>query len=340
QPFDPAEGARWLPVDLYTGGAEHAVMHLLYTRFFHKAMRDLGLFDTLRAEFPERNWSEPFPRLFNQGIISAFSHRDPEGRYLPYSQVEYEGDSPVHRETREPLTVADEKMSKSKLNVISPDEYSSRFGADVVRLFLMFIGPWEQGGPWNPRGVEGIVRFLNRVWSMVSEPSGSGTDPEAIRELQRAVHQAIRKVTRDIERFSFNTVVSALMELTNALQRLRAGAGGSAEWRESLRNMALLLAPTAPHFAEELWERLGGEYSVHQQPWPAWSEALAAEESIEIVIQVNGKVRDRISVPADATEEDVRAAVLASDRVAEALAGKTLRKFVSVPGRLANLVIG
>ncbi len=342
QPFDPEEGLNWLPVTLYTGGAEHAVMHLLYTRFFHKAMRDLGLFDRLREAAPERNWDEPFPRLFNQGIITAFSHRDPDGRYIPYSLVDYEGDQPVHKETRERLQSADEKMSKSKLNVIAPDEYSDRYGADVVRLFLMFIGPWEQGGPWNPRGVEGIVRFLHRASAVVLDPvEGSAAgDPAAVRDLQRAVHQAVRKATRDMERFSFNTVVSTLMELVNALQRYKPALSGAPEWGDAIERFTLLCAPIAPHFAEELWERLGKPYSVHQQAWPTWDEALAAEESIEIVVQVNGKLRDRIRVPPDADEAAIRAAVLENDRIRAALEGRQLRKFVYVPGRLANLVLG
>jgi leucyl-tRNA synthetase len=343
RPFDAAEGDYWLPVDLYTGGAEHAVMHLLYARFFHKVIRDLGLLDTMRAAHPERLWDEPFPRLFNQGIITSFAYRDPEGRWVAYGDIEFENDKPIHRETRQPLTETVEKMSKSKYNVVAPDDYVGKYGADVVRLFLMFIGPWEQGGPWNPRGVEGVVRFLNRVKSLITEPAEPKGEltPTAVRDLQRAVHQALRKVSGDLERFSFNTVVSTLMELSNALQRLRQTAvAGTPEWRDAQEKLVLMLAPIAPHQAEELWEALGNPYSVHQQTWPQWSEELAAEDSVAIVVQINGKLRDRITVPAGADEETVRETVLAAEKVREALEGKQIRKFIYVPGKLVNLVIG
>ena len=281
-PFRPADVAYWCPPDLYTGGAEHAVMHLLYSRFFHKVIRDLGLLDEARKQHPERVWDEPFPRLFHQGVITSFSYRDDEGRFLAYSDVGFDGETPVHRETRAPLSEAVEKMSKSRLNVVAPDDYTTRYGADVVRLFLMFIGPWEQGGPWNPRSVDGIHRFLNRVWSLVTDDYPASTaapDPAQVRELQRAIHQTLRKVTGDLERFSYNTMVAALMELTNTLQKSRASQiAGTNEWRSSLEMLVLMLAPSAPHLAEEMWERLGKPYSVHHQRWPQWDEALAAAD--------------------------------------------------------------
>jgi len=342
-PFDPMEGEHWLPVDFYTGGAEHAVMHLLYSRFFHKVIRDLGLLDAIRAAHPERVWDEPFPRLFNQGVITSFAYRDSEGRWVPYGEVEFEGDAPVHRVTREPLTETVEKMSKSKLNVVAPDDYVSKYGADVVRLFLMFIGPWEQGGPWNPRGVEGVVRFLHRVKSLIIDhvPVTGEVSPRQVRELQRAVHQALRKVSGDMERFSFNTIVSALMGLSNTLQSLRSTPiSGTPEWRDAQEKLVLMLAPIAPHQAEELWESLGGAYSVHQQRWPEWSEELAAEDALEIVVQVNGKLRDRVTVPVDADEAAVRAAAQASEKVHAALEGMQLRKCIYVPGKLINFVVG
>jgi len=354
RPFDPEEGQYWLPVDLYSGGAEHAVMHLLYTRFFHKVMRDMGLFDSLREAHPERVWDEPFPRLFSQGVITSFVYRNAEGRIIPYTDVEYDGETPVQKESRETLVPTVEKMSKSKGNVVAPDEYVNRYGADVVRLFFMFIGPWEQGGPWNPRAVEGVARFLGRVWSLVTESAqGSGVSSQGsegswtrdqrpeTRDLQRSVHQALRKVTGDLERFSYNTMVAALMELSNTLQKLRSTpVVNTPEWRDALEKLVLMLAPSAPHLAEELWERLGNAYSVHSQPWPAWSEELAAEESVEIVVQVNGKLRDRLQVPAGADEETVRQAALASEKVAGAMDGKQVRKVIYVPGKLLNLVIG
>jgi len=341
-PFDAAEGEYWLPVDLYTGGAEHAVMHLLYARFFHKVIRDMGLLDRCMAAHPERNWNEPFPRLFSQGVITSFAYRTPEGRFVSYQDVDLSTDTPRHRESGEPLGETVEKMSKSKLNVVAPDDYVQKYGADVVRLFLMFIGPWEQGGPWNPRGVEGVVRFLNRVWSIVTEPAAATGTPgaEPLRELNRAVHQTLRKVTGDYERFSYNTAVAALMELSNTLQRLRqTPAAGTPAWDEALEKLVLMMAPIAPHIAEEMWERLGRPYSVHQQPWPAWSEELAAVDTQEIPVQVNGKLVDKVTVAAGAAQEPVLAAALASEKVQRAIAGREIRKVIHVPGRLINLVV-
>ncbi|GIV98467.1 MAG: leucine--tRNA ligase [Herpetosiphonaceae bacterium] len=295
-PFDPEIGKNWLPVDQYTGGAEHAVMHLLYTRFWTKVMRDLGLvwFD------------EPMLRLFNQGII---------------------------------LGEDNEKMSKSRGNVVDPDDLASRYGADAVRTFLMFIGPWEQGGPWNSRGIEGVVRFLDRAWRVVTEePSGGeGGDQQALR---RAVHRTIKRVGEDLETFGFNTAIAALMELVNEMMRVReTGLGHTPVWQEARETLTLLLAPFAPHLAEELWERLGGAYSVHQQPWPQYDEALIQEQEIEIPVQINGKVRARITVPATAGEEEIKRLALGHERVRDSLDGKQLVKTVVVPGKLINIVI-
>ncbi|MBI3910415.1 MAG: leucine--tRNA ligase [Armatimonadetes bacterium] len=330
-PFDPEKGAYWLPVDIYTGGAEHAVMHLLYARFFHKVMRDMGLV----------SFNEPYPRLFNQGTITAFTFRKPSGEWFPASEVEWRGDTAVDPRTGQPLHVTVEKMSKSKLNVTDPDNLVERHGADAVRLFLMFIGPWDQGGPWDARGFEGVVRFLNRVWTVVTDPqpaSGSPSETEE-RELRRAVHRTIKKVTGDLERFAFNTMVAALMEFVNALMKARGTAlAGSGTYREATRALTLMLAPGAPHLAEELWERLGQPFSVHQQAWPTWDEALAAPAEIEIAVQVNGKVRDRITVAVDAPEAEVTAAALASERVQAQLQGRPPRKVIYVPGRLVNIV--
>jgi leucyl-tRNA synthetase len=342
-PLDPKAVGYWCPPDLYTGGAEHTVMHLLYSRFFTKVIRDLGLLDEARAAHPDRNWNEPFPRLFHQGVITSYSYKDEDGRFFGYKDVDLSGDAPVEMGTRLPLIETAEKMSKSKLNVVAPDDYTGRYGADVVRLFLMFIGPWEQGGPWNPRSVDGIQRFLNRVWSVVTDeyPEAAGADPDAVRDLQRTVHQTLRKVTGDIERFSFNTMVAALMSLSNTLQSLRSTAvAGTPAWREALELLTLMLAPIAPHLAEEMWERLGKPYSVHTTAWPEWSEELAAEDAIEIPVQINGKLRSKVSVPPNADEASVREIVHADDKVQEALTGKQLRKFIYVSGRLVNLVIG
>jgi leucyl-tRNA synthetase len=298
-PYDKADSAEWLPVHQYTGGIEHACMHLLYARFFVKACRDLGIVDV----------GEPFTRLFNQGMI---------------------------------LGEDNEKMSKSRGNVVDPDALVSEIGADAVRLFLMFIGPWELGGPWNSRGIEGVNRFLQRVWAVVREPNRRDAPPlteEGARDLRRQVHKTVRQVTGDFERFAFNTALARLMELTNAL--MKSSAGGLADaYREAQRVLVSLLAPMAPHMAEELWEALGETESVHLAPWPAYDEALARDDVITLVVQVNGKVRDKLEAPAGIDEAAAREIALASERVRQALQDKAIRKAIYVPGRLLNLVVG
>ncbi|MCW5861107.1 MAG: class I tRNA ligase family protein, partial [Caldilineales bacterium] len=298
-PWNPAEGKIWLPVDQYTGGIEHATMHLLYTRFFTKAMRDAGLVD----------FDEPMLRLFNQGMI---------------------------------LGEDGEKMSKSRGNVVNPDDYVGKYGADTVRAFLMFIGPWEMGGPWNPRAIEGVQRFLQRVWSLVVDaPAQRSPDTSAssVRALRRAAHQTIQKVTADIEQFKFNTVIAALMGFSNTLVEAKTTpAFGTAAWDEAISTLLLLMAPAMPHISEELWQRIGRPYSIHQQPWPVANPDLAKEDVVEMAVQVNGKVRDRIEVAADLAEADIQATALASAAVQKWLDGKTVRKVIVVPGRTVNIV--
>ncbi len=293
-PFDTERGGKWLPVDQYTGGVEHAVMHLLYTRFFTKVMRDLGLVD----------FDEPMRRLFNQGEILG-----PDGN----------------------------RMSKSKGNVVNPQEFVDRYGADVLRCFLMFIGPWNEGGPWDGKGIEGVARFLRRAHTLVTGggPSGAEADPA---EIERRTNRTIRKITQDIENFRFNTAIASLMEHTNYLLAVR-GRVGEGEWREALRSFVLILAPFAPHHAEEMWAEMGLSYSVHLQEWPQWNEDLVAEEEITLVVQVNGRLRDRIQAPADIAEEDARELALASPKVRPHVEGKEIRKSIYVPGRLVNLVV-
>ena len=298
-PFDPNALEQWGAVDQYTGGVEHAVMHLLYARFFVKALRDLGY-----VEF-----DEPFVRLVNQGTI-VFNHQ---------------------------------KMSKSRGNVIAPDAYVSDVGADVVRTYMMFMGPWEAGGEWNDDGINGMARWTNRVWDLANRDAGvldeSDTHPYAVRGLRRLLHQTIRKVTEDVERFKFNTGIAAMMEFSNALgQAWDSGVIDSSAWNESIRNLALMLSPVTPFLAEEIWERVGGPFSVHQQPWPTWDPDLAADETITLVVQVNGRLRDRIEVPADISEDDAKTRALESDRVAAHTEGKQVRRVIYVPGRLVNIV--
>jgi leucyl-tRNA synthetase len=292
----------WLPVDIYTGGAEHAVMHLFYARFFIKALRDMGLI----------SFGEPFTRLFNQGIIIAQK----------------------------------QKMSKSRGNVITPDEYVSESGADAVRAYLMFVAPWEQGGEWNDSGISGVSRWLNRVWNLVLEPYTMAaqveakSDDKAHRDLQRITHQTIKKVTEDLERLHFNTMIAALMEFTNYLAGVKeAGTVSESDWRESVDTLLLLTAPTAPHLTEELWQQTGHSYSIHNQWWPQWDEGLAKDEEIILVVQVNGKVRDRIAVPASITETEALRLALESQRVKAHYEGRQVVKKFYVPGRLVNIVV-
>ena len=295
--FDDKKVKYWLPVDLYTGGAEHAVMHLLYARFFTKALRDMGLV----------SFGEPFMRLFNQGVIVAEK----------------------------------QKMSKSRGNVVTPDAYVSELGADAVRAYLMFIGPWEQGGEWNDTGISGMSRWLNRVWNLVSgEYNGGEVSQQAERDLSRLAHQAIRKVSEDMERLRFNTMLAVLMELTNYLTRVREeGAVSLSAWNEAIDTLLLLLAPTTPHLSEELWQQRGHDYSIHNQSWPKWDEGLAKDEEVTLVVQVNGKLRDRITVPASITEAEAKEKAVGSQKVKVHLEGKEITKVVYVPGRLVNLVV-
>jgi leucyl-tRNA synthetase len=300
-PFNPAEGDYWLPVDQYTGGIEHATMHLLYTRFFTKAMHSMGLV----------KFDEPMNALFNQGIILG------EDR---------------------------EKMSKSRGNVVAPDDLVQAYGADTVRGYLMFGFRWDQGGPWDSKGILGVQRFLERVWDLVTgETRGGGESAEAqLRHLRRKQHQAIRRVSQDLEDFSFNTMVAGLMEYSNALSALRSAHPGLVNhpaWAEAIHTLVLLLAPGFPHIAEELWYELGQPYSVHRQNWPIWDEELAKEDVVEIAIQINGKVREKIEVPLEIGEAEVKAQALAVEGVRRHLADKTPLKVIYVPGRLVNIVV-
>ncbi len=296
-PFDAEKIKYWLPVDLYTGGAEHAVMHLLYARFFTKALRDIGLVD----------FAEPFTRLFNQGTII------------------YRGG----------------KMSKSKGNVIAPDEYVAELGADAVRGYLMFVGPWEFGGEWSDSGIVGISRWLNRVWSLVTTDYVSlEVESKVERELRRIVHKTIRKATEDLEKFRFNTMIASLMELTNYLLKVQEVRNVSLPlWQEAISYFLLLLAPTAPHLAEELWVRSGHSYSIHNQSWPKFDQELAKETEITLPIEVNGKLRDKLVVPASITEDEARELALSRERIKAYTNGKKIDRIIYIPGRVMNIVV-
>ncbi|MBI2886728.1 MAG: leucine--tRNA ligase [Chloroflexi bacterium] len=300
-PFDQEVAARWHPVDQYTGGAEHATMHLLYARFFHKVIRDLGL---VRS-------NEPYARLYNQGQILG-----PDGQ----------------------------RMSKSRGNVVAPDENVSRFGADTFRAYLMFLGPWDQGGPFNTEGINGVARWIARVWNLVSDHWTEGDreppDDAGLRELLRWTHRTIRKVDEDLAEFRFNTMLAALMEFTNYLSRPETqGMKGTAAWREALESLLLLMAPTTPHVAEELWARTGHAFSIHQQAFPAWDQTRIAEDQITLVVQVNGRVRDKLMVPASIAEAEARELALASERVRAQVKDGRVTQVIYVPGRLVNVVV-
>jgi leucyl-tRNA synthetase len=297
-PFDGAKVEYWLPVDSYTGGAEHAVMHLFYTRFFIKALRDMGV-----VEF-----DEPFARLFNQGTII------------------YRGD----------------KMSKSRGNVIGSDEYVEEFGADAVRGYVMFVGPWELGGEWNDRGIVGISRWLNRVWSLVTaDYTRRVVDIKTEKEFLHLTHKTIEIVTADIKEFRFNTMLASLMEFSNYLSKVKErGTVSDALWREAISYFLLLLAPTAPHLAEELWARTGHSYTIHNQPWPEYDQELAKEEEVTLIIQVNGKLRDKLLVPASISEAEAKELALSRERVKAYINSKKLTRVIYVPNRVVNIVVG
>ena len=299
-PFDADAVKKWMPVDQYTGGAEHAVMHLLYARFFTKALRDLGIVEI----------NEPFSRLFNQGTI----------------------------------VTGGAKMSKSRGNVVTPDTYVKSLGADVVRAYLMFIGPWDQGGDWSDSGINGMGRWMSRVWDICQRDAvaldGRDVDPQTVRALLRTLHQAIRKCYQDLDKFKFNTAIATMMDLTNHLNRVwNEGSIDPSTWKECVRSFLLMLAPIAPHVTEELWERNGYEYSIHNQLFPEWDENLATDEMITLVVQVNGKVRDKLEVPADISEENARSLALASSKVKPYVDDKQVERAIFVPGRLVNVVV-
>jgi leucyl-tRNA synthetase len=306
-PFDEAEYNYWMPVDTYTGGSEHANMHLLYFRFFHKALRDMGITEG----------GEPVMQLRNQGMVLAKDNS---------------------------------KMSKSRGNVVAPDVLVKKYGADTVRAYLMFFARWQQGAPWDSHGIEGTARWMRRVWTLFTDPSSTlrsaqgeltNAYDETKRVLRRRVHQTLKRVTHDYENFEFNTVISSLMELLNEMYKAReAGAAGTAEWNEATEYYLKMMAPVAPHVTEELWtNHLGKPYSIHQQKWPQVDEAAAREDSIEIPVQVNGKVRDRIVVPVDAGEDEIRKAALASEIVQKYLEGKEPRKVIVAHGKLVSIVV-
>jgi len=305
QPFDPVKVARWLPVDVYVGGAEHAVGHLMYARFWTKMLADAGLV----------TFREPLPVLRSQGVLHA----------------------------REPGTGRPLRMSKSKGNVVAPEEVIARYGADVTRLHLMFMGPFEANVVWEteddgttPQHIEGVRRFLQRVWRIGNSELRMGNGES---QIIRAMHRTVREVTEEVEGLRFNKAISALMTFTNALEAYRRAVGDTPDFVTARATLLKLLAPFAPFIAEELWQRTGGQGSIHHQAWPAFDAALALAQTVEIAVQVNGKVRARISIDADADEEVAREAALTTPVIQQVLAEHPARRIIVAPGRLVNIVI-
>jgi len=300
-PFNPEAMHRWLPADLYVGGAEHAVMHLLYARFWTKVLADADLID----------FREPFPHLASQGIVHASDGK---------------------------------RMSKSRQNVVTPDDVIERYGADILRIHLLFMAPFERDVTWDEEGIVGAERFLQRTWRLcLLQPSSTAdnsrqpdSDAEALR---RATHKTVKRVTEDIDAFKFNTALAAMMEFSNSLWASMEKHGPSSASREATEILIRLLAPFAPHIAEELWSRRGGPYSVHQQPWPTYDAALTRDDTVTLIVQVNGKVRDRITVPAEIGDVEARQQALDSQRIRQHLNNRAPKKVIIVSGQLVNIVV-
>lgn len=330
QPFDPALERYWMPVDLYIGGVEHAVLHLLYARFWHKVLYDAGVVST----------KEPFQKLFNQGLVLANSYQDERGAYYYPHQVEERVGQWVVKETGAPVRTQVEKMSKSRYNVYSLDDVVERYGADALRLYEVFIGPLSVSGPWQMDGLAGVHRFLQRVWRLfVDESSGAPsarvTAAPAASEpaLRRMLHKTIGQVTEAVESLDkMNTAVSALMNFANAATQAATLP------MEIGKGFLQLLAPFAPHMAEEIWQRLGEPPSIAHAPWPVADPTLAADEIIEIAVQVNGKLRSVIAVAADAGDAALEAAARQDAKVQRALGGASVRRVIIAPGRLVNFL--
>lgn len=348
-PFDPREVSYWAPVDQYIGGVEHAIMHLLYARFFTRLLRDLGYVQV----------DEPFKRLLTQGMVCMeIFFREvprPEGgqakEYFYPEQVVKKADGWVLKDHPDVAVQQGpaEKMSKSKNNVVDPARILKEYGADTARLFMMSDSPPEAGLNWSEQGVKGAFTFLRRIWRLgqdiiawqaqsVQKPEAS----EAALELTRQVHRTVKAVTQDLDRFSFNTALARIRELSNVL--LAQGeklvqAGAYAQVRDAFATLCSLLAPFAPHMTEELWEQMGRPGRLGEQEWPAWDEAMCIEDTVEIPITINGKLRDRVTVPREASKEDIQAVAFASPGTVKWIANKTIVKVIIVPGKIVNLVV-
>ena len=340
-PLDADRVRYWMPVDQYIGGIEHAVLHLLYARFFTKVLRDLGLVAV----------DEPFVNLLTQGMVCKETQRCETHGWLYPEDV----DNGLCRQCGKPVAVGrTEKMSKSTRNVVDPEQLIQKYGADTARLFCLFASPPEKDLEWSDQGVDGAYRFLARVWRLIAEYReelrNAGALPEAeiadavVREVRRKTHQTIKKVTEDIsERFHFNTAISAVMELVNLLYQFNPreinNQNAWSVFREAVEAVILLLAPMVPHACEELWQELGCRDTIIKHGWPAFDPVIAEADEVVIVIQVNGKLRGQITVSAKAPEEEVKKQAFACDKVQPWVEGKEIKKVISVPGKLINIVV-
>ena len=330
-PFAPEEERYWGPVDLYIGGVEHAVLHLLYARFWHKVMFDSGLVHT----------KEPFQRLFNQGMILAYSYFDADGRYYHPDDVEERDGAWFVSESGKSVETQVEKMSKSKLNVVNPDDVVDEYGADALRLYEMFMGPLDAVKPWQMSGVEGVSRFLQRIWRLYVEEDGGELNPKIVNdadcpadaELDKSLNLAVKAVTEGVEELRFNTPISRMMEFVKlAITREQLP-------RSAMEKLVLILSPYAPHLGEELWKRLGHAETLTYAPWPTWDAAALEEDQVQVVVQVKGKLRGTISVPKAADKDAMVAAAQADQNVSKHLDGKQVVKTIVVPGKLINFVV-
>jgi leucyl-tRNA synthetase len=342
-PLDKKRVDYWMPVDQYIGGIEHAILHLLYSRFFTRVLKELGWLSV----------GEPFTNLLTQGMVCKEVYECPRDGYLFPEEAEILGETSRCRKCGSQISVGKlEKMSKSKRNVVDPEYLVEKYGADTARVFCLFASPPEKDLDWSDQGVEGSFRFLNRVWRLLYDqhaglqkvkpfPFGTALDGDH-KSLRQKIHKSIKKVTEDIDRFHFNTAISAIMELVNEIYLLE-GKDRSDEisrrvMREALETVVVLLSPFVPHFAEELWEALGQGESVMRRPWPDYDREAVQEDEILIVIQVNGKVRDRITIPASYGEEEVKGWALRSEKVQKLIGGKEIKRVILVPRKLVNIV--
>jgi leucyl-tRNA synthetase len=320
EPWSNEVEHQWAPVDLYVGGAEHAVLHLLYARFWHKVLFDLGRVST----------KEPFKKLRHQGTVLAHAYRDAHGHYHGFDEVEHRGGSVHLQATGGELEVSIQKMSKGSLNGINPDDVVAQHGADALRLYEMFMGDFEQPKPWDPRAIEGMTRFLRRVSRLV-EKLAEGDIASGDKHV-RLRHKTIRKVTNDLEAMKFNTAIAALMEYLNEIMK------GNAT-REDLVTLIKLLGPFAPHLADEAWEVLGEKGFVIQATWPQYVSSLAGDAEMRLAVQVNGKVRGTLTLARDVPEASVRAQALALPPVAKYVENRTVKTVLVVPGKIVSIVV-